>query len=152
VSKLDAANKALEPFAKEATPVVRDKIRPFVREARPLARQLRAPAKSLAASTPDLTRSFTVLNHLFNMIGYNEKGRQAANDATRDEGYLFYIAWLGHNGGALFSTSGNTGIFRPAALQVTCSTIKQIVAQEPELEFLQGLTGALLDKRICAAG
>jgi phospholipid/cholesterol/gamma-HCH transport system substrate-binding protein len=152
VAKLDAANKALEPFAKEATPTVRNQIRPFVRDARPLVRQLRTPARSLADSTPDLTRSFKVLNNLFNLIGFNENGRQDPGDAARDEGYLFYIAWLGHNGGTLFSSSSNTGILRPAALQVTCATIKQTVAQEPELEFLAGLTGPLLDPRICPAG
>ena len=152
VSKLDAANKALEPFAKEAAPIIQSRIRPFVRDARPLVRDLRQPAQALATSTPDLTRSFTVFNHFFNMLGFNENGRQGPTDPARDEGYLFYIAWLGHNGGTLFSSSSNTGILRPAALQVTCATIKQTVAQEPEIEFLQGLTGALLDPRICPAG
>ena len=41
---------------------------------------------------------------------------------------------------------------RPAALQVTCATLKQTLNDEPEAEFLQGLTGALLDPRICPAG
>jgi phospholipid/cholesterol/gamma-HCH transport system substrate-binding protein len=152
VSKLDEANEAVTPFAKEAAPILRSRIRPFVREARPLVRDLRTPARSLADSTPDLTRSFVVLNRLFNLIGFNENGRQGPNDANRDEGYLFYIAWLGHNGGALFSSSSNTGILRPAALQVTCATVKQTIAQEPELEFLQGLTGVLFNQQICPAG
>ena len=68
------------------------------------------------------------------------------------EGYLFWIAWLGHNAGAVFSTADATGIFRPVAIQATCATIKQTINDEPELEFLQGLTGALFDPRICAAG
>ena len=38
---LDPANQAVEPFAKEATPLLAKDIRPFVREARPLARDLR---------------------------------------------------------------------------------------------------------------
>src|SRR3712207_8130688 len=44
-------------FRSEAAPIVRDRIRPFVRESRPLVRDLRQPAQSLATSTPDLTRS-----------------------------------------------------------------------------------------------
>ena len=152
VRKLDAANKALEPFAKEVTPVIRDEIRPFVREARPLVGELRAPARQLADGTPDMTRAFRVLDKFFNLLSYNENGRQGPEVATRDEGYLFWLAWLGHNGGALFSTSSNTGILRPAALQVTCATVKQTVAQEPEIEFLQGLTAVLLNERICPAG
>ena len=152
VQKLDAANRALEPFAKETAPIVRDQIRPFIRDARPLVGELRAPARRLADSTPDLTRTFSVLNRFFNLLSYNEGGRQDPADPNRDEGYLFWLAWLGHNGGALFSTSSNTGILRPAALQVTCATVKQTLAQEPELGFLQGLTGVLFNDQICPAG
>ncbi len=152
VRKLDDANRALTPLAREATPVIGERVRPFVREARPLVRDLRPAARNLAASTPDLTRSFVVLNKLFNMLGYNENGAQGPENASRDEGYLFWIAWLGHNGGTLFSTSGNTGILRPIALQASCSVLKQTIADEPELEFLQGLTGALLNDRVCPAG
>ena len=152
VERIDEANEALEPLAKAATPVLRDEVRPFVRESRPLVQSLRPAARSLADSTPDLTRSFVVLNRLFNMIGYNQNGPEGPDDAKRDEGYLFWIAWLGHNAGAVFSTSDAEGIFRPVAIQATCATIKQTVADEPEMEFLQGLTGALLDPRVCASG
>ena len=152
VARIDEANEALEPLAKAATPVIRDEIRPFVRESRPFVQSLRPAARSLADSTPDLTRSFVVLNRLFNMIGYNPNGPEGPDEPKREEGYLFWIAWLGHNAGAVFSTADAEGIFRPVALQVTCSSIRQTVADEPELEFLQGLTGALLDKRICPAG
>jgi phospholipid/cholesterol/gamma-HCH transport system substrate-binding protein len=152
VRRLDEANDALRPLAQAATPLLRDQIRPFVRESRPLVRALRPAAASLATSTPDLTRSFVVLNHLFNLIGYNDKGREGPGVAGRDEGYLFWIAWLGHNAGAVFSTADATGIFRPVAIQATCSTIKQSIADEPELGFLQGLIGAVLDPRICSAG
>jgi phospholipid/cholesterol/gamma-HCH transport system substrate-binding protein len=152
VRRIDEANDALRPLARDATPVLRDSVRPFVRESRPLVRSLRPAARNLAASTPDLTRSFVVLNHLFNLIGFNDRGREGPAVAARDEGYLFWIAWLGHNAGAVFSTADATGIFRPVAIQATCATIKQTVADEPQLEFLQGLTGALLDRRICPAG
>ena len=152
VRRIDEANEALRPLALEATPKIRDEVRPFVRESRPLVRSLRPAARSLADSTPDLTRSFVVLNNLFNMLGFNENGREGPGVASRQEGYLFWLAWLGHNGGAVFSTADATGIFRPVAIQATCSTLKQTLNEEPELEFLQGLTGALFDPRICASG
>jgi phospholipid/cholesterol/gamma-HCH transport system substrate-binding protein len=152
VRELDDANRALEPLAEKSTPIVRDEVRPFVREARPLVRDLRPTARSLARSTPDLTRSFVVLNKLFNLIGYNENGRQGPEDPNRDEGYLFWIAWLGHNGAALFSAAEPNGILRPVALQATCASIKQTIADEPQLEFLQGLTNAVFDQRVCPAG
>ena len=152
VAKLDDANRALTPLARDATPVIRDRVRPFVRESRPLVRDLRPAATNIAAATPDLTRSFVVLNKLFNMAAFNEGGAQGPDNAQRDEGYLFWIAWLGHNGVSLFSTAANTGILRPIAIQASCATLKQTVADEPELEFLQGLTGALLNDQVCATG
>ena len=152
VRGLDEANRALIPLAEEGTPILRDQIRPFVREARPLVNDLRPASRRLAMSTPDLTRSFVVLNHLFNMVGYNEDGREGPEDADRDEGYLFWIGWLGHVGGALFSTSDNGGTLRPTAIQATCQTIKNTVTEEPELAFLQSLTGALFDPRVCPEG
>jgi phospholipid/cholesterol/gamma-HCH transport system substrate-binding protein len=152
VRRIDDVNAALRPFAEEATPILRDEIRPFVREARPLVRELRPAAGRLADSTPDLTRSFVVLNRLFNLIGFNPEGRQGPEVAGREEGYLFWIAWLGHNGGALFSSSSPTGILRPVAIQVNCAIVRQSVADQPEIEFLQGLVNVLLDPRICPEG
>ncbi len=152
VAKLDEANEALTPFARETAPVVRDQIRPLVRDARPLVRELREPAQSLATATPDFTRTFKVLNRFFNLLSYNENGREGPDDRDRSEGYLFWLAWLAHDGAALFSSSTNTGVVRPAALQVTCATVKSTVASEPELEFLQGLTNVLFNERICPAG
>ena len=152
VAKIDEANEALTPFARETAPIVREKIRPFVREARPLVRDLRPAAANLAKSTPDFTTTFRLLNRFLNLAAYNENGRQGPENENRDEGYLFWLAWLAHNGGAVFSSSSNTGILRPAALQVTCATVKQTIAQEPEIEFLQGLTNVLFDQRICPAG
>ena len=152
VAKIDDANRALKPLAEEATPTIRDRVRPFVREVRPLVRDLRPASNQLAAATPDLTRSFKVLNTLFNLAAFNEGGRQDPSDPMRNEGYLFWAAWLGHNGGAVFANAANTGILRPVALQATCATIKTTISEEPELEFLQGLTGALFDPRICPEG
>ena len=149
VRAIDDANVSLTKLANEGTPILRDRVRPFVREIRPLVRDLRPASRRLAAGTPDLTRSFKVLNNLFNLIGYNQNGREPASKADRDEGYLFWIAWLGHNGGALFSQADPNGILRPVSLGVTCQFIRSTVGEEPELEFLQGLTGALTDPRIC---
>ncbi|MDQ5807299.1 MAG: MlaD family protein [Actinomycetota bacterium] len=152
VRGLDEANRSLIPLAEEGTPIIEKQVRPFVRGVRPLVTELRPAARRLAAGTPDLTRSFVVLNHLFNMLGYNKDGREDPSDPDRDEGYLYWIAWLGHVGGALFSTSDSGGTFRPTAIQASCQTIKNTISEEPELAFLQSLTGALFDPRICPEG
>ena len=132
---LNRANGAVQPFAKEAAPIVRDQIRP-VRARRAAGRALDHQARrhELAAATPDLTSSFTVLNHLFNLVGYNPNGREDPGKDGREEGYLFWIAWLQHNGAALFSTSDANGPFRPVTLGGTCGVLKSIAEREPAAE------------------
>lgn len=149
--KLAPANRALRPLAREATPILREQIRPFVRDARPLVQDLRPAARNLASSTPDLQRTFSVLNSLFNLIAYNQNGREDPGLTTRDEGYLFWIAWLQHNSAALFSTADANGIFRPLAITATCGSLRQTLGEEPHLTFLQGLAGVLTDPRVCGA-
>jgi phospholipid/cholesterol/gamma-HCH transport system substrate-binding protein len=144
---LNRANGAVQPFAKEAAPIVQSQIRPFVRDARPVVRSADAPASQLAAATPDLTSTFTVLNHLFNLVGYNPNGREDASKDGREEGYLFWIAWLQHNGAALFSTSDANGPFRPVTLGGTCGVFKSLAGENPPLNQL--LLPALTDPQIC---
>jgi phospholipid/cholesterol/gamma-HCH transport system substrate-binding protein len=144
---LNRANAAVQPFAKEAAPIVQSQIRPFVRDARPVVQSANAPASQLAAATPDLTSSFTVLNHLFNLVGYNPNGREDPSKDGREEGYLFWIAWLQHNGGALFSTSDANGPFRPVTLGGTCGVFKSLASENPPLN--QTLLPALTDPQIC---
>jgi phospholipid/cholesterol/gamma-HCH transport system substrate-binding protein len=145
---IPAANEAIIPLAKEGAPLLREDIRPFVREARPVVRDLRPAAKALGDSTPNLTRSFKQLNSLFNMLAYNPGGREAPS-ADRQEGYLFWLAWLQHVGIQLFSSSDAHGVFRPVTLAAPCSVVKQMVTEEPELEFLTLLTGVLTDNAAC---
>jgi phospholipid/cholesterol/gamma-HCH transport system substrate-binding protein len=147
VKALDAANAQVRPLAEEATPIVASQVRPFVRDARPLVRSLDAPATNLAASTPDLTRTFTVLNHFLNLAAYNENGRQGPDVAGRDEGYLFWLAWLQHNGASLFSTSDANGPFRPVTLGGTCTVLRELTGDNPPLGLLY--QPALLNKQVC---
>ncbi|WP_372789431.1 MlaD family protein [Paraconexibacter sp.] len=131
VRKLDDANRAITPFVKEAAPVVEKKIRPFVRTARPVVQSLEQPAERVAGATPDLTRAFTAINSLLNLAGYNPGGREGPEVNTRDEGYLFWAAWLQHVGNALFSTGDANGPFRPVSIGGSCGTLKQIADTEP---------------------
>jgi phospholipid/cholesterol/gamma-HCH transport system substrate-binding protein len=146
---LDKANKASVPLGKEATPILRTQIRPFVRDVRPLVRNLKPASHNLADATPDLTRTFTVLNHLFNLIGYNPNGREDPTKDTREEGYLFWIAWLQHNGASAFANSDANGVFRPVTLISTCETLKETVANTPASAFVTGFTNVLTDAGIC---
>jgi phospholipid/cholesterol/gamma-HCH transport system substrate-binding protein len=149
VKALNSANNEITPFAKEAAPILRTEIRPFVRDARPVVRDLKPASKNLATATPDLTRTFTVLNHLFNMVGFNPNGREGPDNAKRDEGFLYWIAWLDHNGAALFSSSDANGPFRPVTLGAPCSTLKQTGDANPPLGMI--LAPALADPHVCGS-
>jgi phospholipid/cholesterol/gamma-HCH transport system substrate-binding protein len=147
VKALDRANHAVTPFATEATPLVRDDVRPFVRDARPVVRSAKRPASELAASTPDLRRSFKVLNDFLNEVAHNPNGREGPGVDGREEGYLFWAAWLQHNGAAIFSTSDANGPFRPVTLGGTCGVLRSLAGETPPLN--QVLLPALTDPKIC---
>jgi phospholipid/cholesterol/gamma-HCH transport system substrate-binding protein len=142
---LTPANNALKQLAVPATPIVRDQIRPFVVASRPLVRDLRPASINLAQATPDLDKSFTVLNHLFNMLGYNPGGGQ--------HGYLWWLAWLDHNARTLFSIQDGNGDFRPLFLQASCASLAQ-VAQSlgPEAVAVLNLAPILSDANLCPGG
>ena len=120
---LDRANRATRPFAIEATPLLRDDIRPFVREARPFITALRPAARDLVVAEPDLKRTVHALNGLFNLLGFNAKGREGPEVEGRDEGYLFSFAWLAHQSVSLFSSQDANGVFRPLVLSGNCNTL-----------------------------
>ena len=147
--KLDDANAAVIPFAREATPLLSKDIRPFIRAARPLARDLKPAPRRLARATPDLTSAFGVLNRFLNMVAFNPNGAEPESDDNRQEGYLFWAAWLQHLGNNVFSSSDAHGTYRPVTLAAPCATLEQIAANEPELEFVLMLTPLLTDSEAC---
>jgi phospholipid/cholesterol/gamma-HCH transport system substrate-binding protein len=119
--------------------IVRDQIRPFVRASRPVVRDLRPAAINLAeprtvaskpsnvqvgAATPNLGNVFTVVNHLFNQLGYN-------NEPSGQHNYLWWLAWLDHNARTLFSIQDANGDFRPLFLQANCNTYGQLLSLQP---------------------
>jgi phospholipid/cholesterol/gamma-HCH transport system substrate-binding protein len=114
--RLDETNAALRPFLRDTTPVVRDQIRPFVRAARPYLGDLEPAARDLARATPDLTESFRELNRFFNMATYNPGGaeppRVVGGNDTRQESFLYWLAWTANNGVSLFSTADAQGVYR----------------------------------------
>jgi phospholipid/cholesterol/gamma-HCH transport system substrate-binding protein len=131
VRALNTANRAIKPFAIEAAPIVRSRIRPFVRAARPVVRDLKTPGRQLADATPDLTTSFRMLNHLFDLIGYNPGGREDPSVTGREEGYLFWIAWLTHQTEHLFTTGDAHGSYRPVFIGAPCGTLAGLIARDP---------------------
>jgi phospholipid/cholesterol/gamma-HCH transport system substrate-binding protein len=118
IRKLPATNEAVIPFLEQTEPVIRTQIRPFVRAARPWTDDLRLAAKGTAKAMPDLRRSFGELNRFFNIGAYNPggaeglDGKSISQQRQRQEGFLYWLAWVSQNGSSLFSSADGQGPWR----------------------------------------
>ena len=115
IRRLDGANRAVRPFLRESTPIVRNQIRPYVRAAKPYVDDLAPAAGDLAGALPDPDRGEQELNR-FNIGAYNPGGaeppRVEGGNDVRQEGFLYWLAWTSNNGVSLFSTADAQGVFR----------------------------------------
>jgi hypothetical protein len=112
-------------------------------------RDLRPASIQMADAAPGATRAFTQLNSFFDMLAYNPDGREGPEDATRHEGYLFWLAWAQHMAIQVFSTSDAHGVFRAVTLATPCATVEQIIKEHPEIEALAMLTPLLTESAAC---
>jgi len=158
IRQVDPANRELRPLAEVAEPILREQVRPFVARARPFIDDLGPAARDLGRASPDLRDSFFELNRFFNMGAYNRGGAEPvtgdrAKDLARDEGLLFWLAWVSKNSNSMFSTSDAQGPFRRFILLATCSTYQQTLlengAAAPIVEDLLGVKDLLADSDLC---
>jgi phospholipid/cholesterol/gamma-HCH transport system substrate-binding protein len=152
--QLDTTNRQVLPFVREAFPIVRGQIRPFVQIARPYFRDLGRAGRNLARATPDFTASFHQLNRFFNMAAHNPRGAEplTANpvaNTQRDEGFLYWLGWVTMVTDSMFSTSDAIGPFRRAYFGVTCDTVKALIEETPASGPLIGLINAINDPVLC---
>jgi phospholipid/cholesterol/gamma-HCH transport system substrate-binding protein len=159
-AQVDEANAELRPLAEKGEPILRTKVRPFVRAAQPLLEDLLPAAKNLSEASPDLRDSFYEINRFFNMAAYNPGGREpltgdANRDRARQEGLLFWLGWVSHNSNSLFSTADASGPFRRIILLATCSTYQQLLIDQgssaPLVEDALGIRELLADSDLCPA-
>jgi phospholipid/cholesterol/gamma-HCH transport system substrate-binding protein len=145
VQAIPAANQATIDLAKPITPVLQHQIRPFVVASRPLIRNLKPASKNLSKATPNLSGAFTVLNHLFNELGYFPGGQQ--------HGYLWWLAWGSHNARTVFATQDGNGDFRQLFLQASCATYEQIAQNLGPLSTLVlNVVPILSNSGLCPGG
>jgi phospholipid/cholesterol/gamma-HCH transport system substrate-binding protein len=138
---LPQLNSSLTDLANSATPVIKNRIRPLVRAARPDIPPLRNAAANLSKATPRLTVVTHEINRLGNMAAYNPNGAEAPGSSGRDEGYLYWAAWLGHNGNLVFDSQDANGLFRRIYLTANCDNIKNILSSSPLAPVITGLGG-----------
>ena len=146
---LEGLNESNIRFAEAVTPILRDEIRPFVRVARDRVPDIRRGATRFAATSPRLKVVFRKLNRLFNMAAYNPRGPEPAGTAGRDEGYLYWFAWLSHNTSHVFSSGDGNGFYRRVYVTMGCEQANAIINDpNPALgalnALLQGLTAPVL--------
>jgi phospholipid/cholesterol/gamma-HCH transport system substrate-binding protein len=154
VRQLHLTNLQVRPFAREAMPIIRDRIRPFVRAARPYVRNVRPAARNLANASPDVREAFRGINRFFNMAAYNPNGKEPlpadfAAAQQRDEGLLFWLGWVAHNTNSIFSTGDASGPFRRITATASCSTFQSLVNTEPAAGAILNLNQLLADQGLC---
>jgi phospholipid/cholesterol/gamma-HCH transport system substrate-binding protein len=126
--ELDNANRAVIPLAEKGTPIVRDEVRPFARIAQPYTRDFGRAAGRLAEAGPDLSGAFHHFNRFFNIGAYNANGAEEISVAcetgggctpaerNRQEGYLYWLAWIAQDTVGVFSVHDGTGPIRRVSL------------------------------------
>jgi phospholipid/cholesterol/gamma-HCH transport system substrate-binding protein len=160
---LPEVNEATRNLAESTTPVLRDEIRPFVRAARPVVPDLREAGQNLANAAPKLTRVGGRLNELLNMAAYNPRGAEEPGAPGRDEGYLYWAAWLAHNGVSVFTGQDAHGVYRRIYFTLSCENATNLITDAlgshvpPEVASallgpLTGLGGLFSPGNVCDAG
>src|SRR3954447_25010387 len=138
---LDALNTSVRELADSATPTIKNQVRPFVRSARPDLPPLQQAAQRYSKASPKLTTLTKEINRLGNMAAYNPHGAQGcpggqcdpqpAGKPTRDEGYLYWAAWLGHNGDTVFQNQDANGLYRRVYFTASCDQIHNLLLSSP---------------------
>ena len=133
---LGPTQRQLRPFLRTTTPIIRDELRPFARAVAADRQASCGPAmRDLAAAAPDLTTTFTSLNHLLNMLAYNPPGET-------EEGYLFWLSWANHLAPTIFATQDAHGPIRHGLVVFGCQTgalLDSVAEANPQLGTLVDL-------------
>ncbi len=138
---LPQLNSSTTDLANAVTPVIRDQIRPFVRSAREPIPDLKRASKRYVKTAPKLETVARRVNHLGNMAAYNPRGQEAPGTAGRDEGYLYWAAWLGHNGVSPFTGQDGNGFYRRIYFTLTCDSAVHLLGSSPLAPVVTGLGG-----------
>ena len=150
-TRLIPSSEALGPALREVRPFLRQTVEPIRTQIRPFTRQVRAPihttldaANALSKNTPPLTKALGDLNRLFNALAYNPPGGE--------EGYLFWTAWLNHNGNGQFHFQDAESPLRPSLVLQSCitaSTAEGFASERPFIRTLQQITRVPESTTIC---
>lgn len=118
--------RAARPLLRDALPVVRDDVRPLVRETGPLLTKLRPSVDKIDAVTaPDLIEVGKILNRAVNVLAYNPEGKE--------EGFLFHLSWYSHNAASVVSLGDANGVAWRGLVMGSCSSFPDVIGANPAL-------------------
>jgi phospholipid/cholesterol/gamma-HCH transport system substrate-binding protein len=103
---------------REATPIIRDRVRPFVRSGVPALQQLAPATEALQKTATDLPAITQRVNYIVNELLYNPPGSE--------EGYAFWTPWFFHNAASMLSTQDAHGAQWRGLVLFSCSTLQQL--------------------------
>jgi phospholipid/cholesterol/gamma-HCH transport system substrate-binding protein len=131
--------RQLRPFLKESTPIIRDELRPFTRQALPTIRALRPAARDLSALTPNLITVSKVLNYALNELAWDPPG-----NGVGQQSYLFYNAWVSHDGDSVFGNQDANGPIRRGSTILSCASLGVLnsLKASPQVGPILSLLGA----------
>jgi phospholipid/cholesterol/gamma-HCH transport system substrate-binding protein len=132
------------PFLRQTTPIIKNQLRPFSVEVQPFVKVLQPVNKSLAKITPNLDKTFDVVNEVLNELAYNPPGK--------DEGFLFSLGWLNHNGTSLFGLQDAHGPIRRGLVFADCNslgTLQVLRTGNPQLGTAADLLNAPKTSQVC---
>ena len=130
-------------LAEDATPVVRDRLRPLARELREVSPDLRSASDSYSRAAPDLIRSVRKVNGLGNMVAYNPRGAEEPGTPGRDEGYLYWLGWFSHNGASLWTGQDAHGPMRRLYVTGSCGNLVDLLQASPGGSIVGGIVTGL---------
>lgn len=141
---LEPALRRTRPFFERTRGPIRDQIRPFTRQVREPVRDLRRLGPPLEDTTKGLRNGFADLNLLLNELSFNPPGRE--------EGYLFWLAWLNHNTNSAFTLEDANGPILRGLIELTCETALRadpVTEARPPLETGEQVTRIPQSGEIC---
>lgn len=109
--------RALQPFAEDAVPSVRA-LRTATRATQGPARQLAPAVAQLRRTTPSLTSILRVTRYTLDELAHVP--------ASPERGYLFWLAWFGHNVNSMLGAQDANGGFWRAISTQSCTNVEPL--------------------------
>ncbi len=126
-TELAPAQKQLRTSFTTITPILKNQVRPLLRQILPVLQQVEPSLKDFSQSGPQLTTAFTVINELFNELAYNPGPSQG--------NFLFYLDWANHDLNSVVAQGDAHGAEGQALLYFNCAQIYPV-------NILQAAAGA----------